>query len=248
MSIREILTKAPIVPVLRIEKVEDAVPLARALVAGGLPVLEVTLRTSVAFEAMERMVAEVPDAIIGAGTVTRPEELRLAERLGLRFTVSPGLTDALAKASVDVSVPHLPGVMTPSEVMGAREAGFTALKLFPAKQAGGLGMLKALAGPFPEVVFCPTGGVSVDTAPAFLALKNVVCVGGSWIAPDAAVRQGDWGAVTRLAREALDLIAAAGSGGASPTSAKPASALEAGDLSSVGEEDPGSAAEEVGSS
>ncbi len=202
MDIRTIMGLAPVIPVLVIGETEQAVPLARALVDGGLPVLEVTLRTEAAFEAVERIAAEVEGAVVGVGTVRSAADLERAKALGARFAVSPGLTDALARAAQVTGLPLLPGVMTPSEAMAAAEAGFSALKLFPAAQAGGIGMLKALRGPFPELVFCPTGGIGADTFRDFLTLPNVACVGGSWVAPAEAVRFGDWARITRLAREA----------------------------------------------
>ena len=204
MNIREIMKAAPVMPVLAVERLEQAVPLAQALVAGGLPVLEVTLRTPVALEAIQAMAREVPKAIIGVGTVTRPEELEQAQRAGAVFAVSPGLTPELARAGGQSPIPFLPGVMTPSEVMSARAMGYTALKLFPAQQAGGVGMLKAVYGPLPDMVFCPTGGVSLDNMGEFLALPNVLCVGGSWVAPKGAVDGGDWEGITRLARQAVE--------------------------------------------
>ena len=205
MTIHDVLRRAPVIPVLAIAKVADAVPLARALVAGGLPVLEITLRTPAALEAIEAVREAVPGALLGVGTVTRPEELAGALRAGARFAVSPGFTPALAAAAEAARCPLLPGVMTPSEVMAATAAGFTALKLFPAQPAGGVALLKALAGPFPDVVFCPTGGVTAANAAEYLAQPNVACVGGSWVAPAALIEAGDWGAIERLAREAAGL-------------------------------------------
>jgi 2-dehydro-3-deoxyphosphogluconate aldolase / (4S)-4-hydroxy-2-oxoglutarate aldolase len=202
MNIREILGRAPVVPVLVIDKVADAVPLARALVGGGLPVLEVTLRTEAAWGAVDAMVAEVPDAIVGVGTVLRPEDFARARAAGAGFAVSPGLTPALAAAARASQLPYLPGVMTPGEVMAAVADGHTALKLFPAQQAGGLGMLKALGAVFRDVVFCPTGGITADTLPDYLALSNVACVGGSWVAPSDAIKAGAWDRITTLARAA----------------------------------------------
>ena len=204
-DIRAILGLAPVVPVLTVTRPEDAAPLARALVAGGLPVLEVTLRTPAGLEAVAAMCRAVPDAVIGVGTVTRAEELAVAERAGARFAVSPGFTPALAAAAERAGYPFLPGVMTPSELMAARAAGFTALKLFPAQQAGGVGMLRALGAPFPDVAFCPTGGVTAANAAEYLALPNVACVGGSWVAPADRVASGDWGAIEALARAAAAL-------------------------------------------
>jgi 2-dehydro-3-deoxyphosphogluconate aldolase/(4S)-4-hydroxy-2-oxoglutarate aldolase len=202
MNIREILGRAPVVPVLVIDRVGDAVPLARALVSGGLPVLEVTLRTEAAWAAIDAMVAEVPDAIVGVGTVLRPEDFARARAAGARFAVSPGLTPALAAAARASQIPYLPGVMTPGEVMAAVADGHTALKLFPAQQAGGLGMLKALGAVFRDVVFCPTGGITAETLRDYLALPNVACVGGSWVAPSDAIAAGAWDRITTLARTA----------------------------------------------
>lgn len=204
MHIREIMGQAPVIPVLIIEELEHAVPLARALCAGGLRVLEVTMRTPVALAAIAAMRQAVPDAIVGVGTLTRPEDFTAAASAGAQFGVSPGLTRELAEASRSVDFP-LPGVMTPAEVIAARLQGFTALKLFPAQQAGGIGMLKALASPFGDVLFCPTGGVSLATAPDYLALTNVGCVGGSWVAPAAMMNKGDWAGIETLAREAAAL-------------------------------------------
>ena len=205
MHIREILRLAPVVPVLIIERLEHAVPLARALSAGGLCVLEVTMRTPVALAAIEAMRQAVPEAIVGVGTLTRPADFAAAASAGAQFGVSPGLTVELAQAASTVDFPLLPGVMTPAEVIAARLHGFTALKLFPAKQAGGVGMLKALASPFGDVIFCPTGGVSLESAPEFLALPNVACVGGSWVAPAELMNKGDWAGIETLAREAAAL-------------------------------------------
>ena len=165
VDIGEILVRVPVIPVLTIARLEHAVPLARALAAGGLDVLEITLRTPCALEAIAAMRAAVPDAIVGAGTLTRPEDLGAAERAGAQFGVSPGFSSELVAAAREVRYPLLPGIMTPSELMAARLAGFTALKLFPAQQAGGVGMLKALGAPFPDVIFCPTGGITRATAP-----------------------------------------------------------------------------------
>ena len=205
VNIRDILALAPVIPVLTVARVEHAAPLARALVAGGLRVIEVTLRTPVALQAVEAMRAAAPDAVVGAGTLTRVEELGWAERAGAQFGVSPGFSPDLVAAAGSVGYPLLPGIMTPSELMAARAAGFTALKLFPAQQAGGVAMLRALAAPFPEIVFCPTGGISAATAPEYLALPNVACVGGSWVAPPDRVAAGDWDAIEALARAAAAL-------------------------------------------
>ena len=201
MKIDEILNQAPVVPVIVIDQLEQAVPLARALVEGGLPVLEVTLRTDVAMQAIHEISQAVTGAIVGVGTVTRPEQFQQSIEAGARFAVSPGLTDALLAASRDVNLPFLPGVFTPSEVMRAHEQGFKALKLFPAQQAGGIGMLKAMNGPLPEVKFCPTGGIGADNFIDFLKLPNVACVGGSWVCPANAVQNQDWAQITQLAAD-----------------------------------------------
>lgn len=205
MHIRDIMKVAPVIPVLIIDDLEHAAPLAQALCAGGLKVLEVTLRTPVAFAAIEAMRKAAPDAIVGVGTLTRPEEFQQAERAGAQFGVSPGLTAELAHASRTVNFPLLPGVMTASEVIAARLQGFNSLKLFPAMQAGGIGMLKALASPFSDVLFCPTGGITRESAPDFLAVSNVACVGGSWVAPTKLLAAGDWQGITKLASDAAAL-------------------------------------------
>jgi 2-dehydro-3-deoxyphosphogluconate aldolase/(4S)-4-hydroxy-2-oxoglutarate aldolase len=205
VNVLEIMRSGPVIPVIVVEKIEHAVPLARALVAGGVRVLELTLRTPVALQAIEAIAREVEGAIVGVGTITRPEDFDQSIKAGAVFGVSPGLTPALAAAARDSALPLLPGVMTPSDVIAARAAGFSELKLFPAQQAGGIGMLRALAGPFPDVTFCPTGGVSAATAPDFLALPNVACVGGSWLTPRDAIDAGDWARITALAREATAL-------------------------------------------
>jgi 2-dehydro-3-deoxyphosphogluconate aldolase/(4S)-4-hydroxy-2-oxoglutarate aldolase len=212
MDTLALMQTGPVIPVIVIDRLEDAVPLARALVAGGVRVLELTLRTAVALQAIERVAGEVEGAIVGVGTITRPEDFRASIRAGAVFGVSPGLTPELIAAARDHSLSLLPGVMTPSDVIAARAAGFTQLKLFPAQQAGGIGMLKALGGPFPDVRFCPTGGITAATAPDFLALPNVVCVGGSWLTPADAVAAGDWPRITALAREASRLQAGVSAG------------------------------------
>jgi 2-dehydro-3-deoxyphosphogluconate aldolase/(4S)-4-hydroxy-2-oxoglutarate aldolase len=205
VNVLEIMRTGPVIPVIVVEKIEHAVPLARALVAGGVRVLELTLRTPVALQAIEAIAREVEGAIVGVGTITRAEDFDRSIKAGALFGVSPGLTPALAAAARDSALPLLPGVMTPSDVIAARAAGFSELKLFPAQQAGGIGMLRAMAGPFPDVTFCPTGGVSAATAPDFLALPNVACVGGSWLTPPDAIDAGDWTRITALAREATAL-------------------------------------------
>ena len=208
MNPRELMRIGPVIPVIVIDDIEQAVPLARALVAGGVRVLEVTLRTPVALDAIRAIAREVPDAIVGVGTISRVEHFEQAIQAGARFGVSPGLTRELVDAAHASRLPLLPGVMTPSDVIRARNAGFFALKLFPAQQAGGIGMLKALSGPFPDVTFCPTGGVTPTSAPDFLALPNVGCVGGSWLTPPAMVKAGDWQEITALSLDASKLRAA----------------------------------------
>jgi 2-dehydro-3-deoxyphosphogluconate aldolase/(4S)-4-hydroxy-2-oxoglutarate aldolase len=205
MTLLEIMHVSPVIPVIAIDAIEDAVPLAEALVEGGIRVLEVTLRTEHGLPAIRAMAQQVPQAIVGVGTLTRPEEFAQARDAGALFGVSPGLTPVLIEAAKRSDLPLLPGVMTPSEVLAAREAGFRQLKLFPAVPAGGVGMLQAIAGPLPDVMFCPTGGISQETAPQFLACKNVACVGGSWLTPKALLEKKDWSAITNLAREASKL-------------------------------------------
>ena len=205
MDALALMRVGPVIPVIVIDDLAHAVPLARALVAGGVRVLEVTLRTRVALDAIRAISQEVDDAIVGVGTISRAEHFQQAIEAGARFGVSPGLTDELIDAARVNKLPLLPGVMTPSDVIAARAAGFFALKLFPAQQAGGIGMLKALSGPFPDVTFCPTGGVTAASASAYLALSNVGCVGGSWLTPQAAVKAGEWGKISALAREASRL-------------------------------------------
>ena len=202
LTILEVMRAGPVIPVIVIEHLAQAVPLARALVAGGVSVLEVTLRSPVALAAVRSIVDTVPEAIVGVGTLTRPEDMTEALAAGARFGVSPGLSPVLIEAARDSGLPLLPGVMTPSDVIAARLSGFRELKLFPAQQAGGTGMLRALAGPFQDVLFCPTGGITAETAPQFLALSNVVCVGGSWLTPQAALAAGNWEAITALAKQA----------------------------------------------
>ncbi|MBB3211392.1 2-dehydro-3-deoxyphosphogluconate aldolase/(4S)-4-hydroxy-2-oxoglutarate aldolase [Herbaspirillum sp. Sphag1AN] len=204
-TILEIMRTSAVIPVIAIDKLEHAVPLAKALVAGGIRVLEVTLRTEHGLPAIRAIAEQVPDAIVGVGTLTSPEEFAASRDAGAVFGVSPGLTSALIAAARSSGLPLLPGVMTPSEVMAAREAGFQQLKLFPAVPAGGIGMLNALAGPLADVTFCPTGGISQETATQFLACKNVACVGGSWLTPKNAIEIGDWAKITALASAASAL-------------------------------------------
>lgn len=202
MKISDVLVQSPIIPVIVIDRIEQAVPLAQALVDGGLPVLEVTLRTPVAMQAIHEISRSVSGAVVGVGTVTRPEQFAESIEAGASFAVSPGLTDALASASRAADMPFLPGVFTPSEVMHAHAQGFDALKLFPAQQAGGIAMLKALNGPLPGVRFCPTGGIGADNFIDFFQLPNVACVGGSWVCPASAIQAQDWDQVSRLASDA----------------------------------------------
>lgn len=201
----DVMKDAPVIPVIVIHRLEDAVPLAQALVAGGIRMLEVTLRTPVALEAMRLIANEVPQAVLGAGTVRSVADLEASAKVGARFFVSPGYTKAIGVASKAMKLPLLPGVATGSEIMQAQEDGLTELKFFPAMQAGGLPMLKAWGGPFTDVRFCPTGGLSLANASEFLALSNVVCVGGSWLTPQDAVDSGDWARITQLAKEAASI-------------------------------------------
>ena len=205
MTVDEIMSLAPVIPVLIIEDVAHAVPLGRALVAGGLPVLEITMRTPVASECIERMAGEVEGAVVGAGTVLTPAMRQAVADLGGQFAVSPGLIGGEADEG---PVPLLPGIATATELMAGLALGFTRFKLFPANVVGGVDALKAFASPFQQAKFCPTGGVSAKNAADYLALPNVVCVGGSWVAPADAVRAGDWGRITALAREAAGLARA----------------------------------------
>lgn len=197
---RQVMEDAPVIPVIVLNDVAHAVPLARALVAGGVRMLEVTLRTPQALECIERIAKEVPEAVVGAGTIRSAADAVASAKAGALFGVSPGYTQAVGKACRDAGLALLPGVATGSEVMMAQEDGFTELKFFPAMQAGGPAMLKAWSGPFFDVKFCPTGGVTLQNAPEFLALPNVVCVGGSWIVPVDAMQKGEWDRITQLAK------------------------------------------------
>lgn len=201
----QVMRDAPVIPVIVLHEVQHAVPMARALVAGGIRMLEVTLRTPQALACMEAIAREVPEAVVGAGTVRSPADAKSAERAGARFAVSPGYTSALGDACKALGLPLLPGVATGSEIMMAQADGLQALKFFPALQAGGLAMLKAWQGPFGDVQFCPTGGIQPGNAADFLALSNVACVGGSWLVPADALAQGDWARITALARAAVQL-------------------------------------------
>ncbi|MGW1542655.1 bifunctional 4-hydroxy-2-oxoglutarate aldolase/2-dehydro-3-deoxy-phosphogluconate aldolase [Streptomyces sp. NPDC002309] len=204
-----VLDLAPVVPVVVLPDAADAVPLARALVAGGLPAIEVTLRTPDALDAIRAISAAVPDAVVGAGTVITPGQVEDAVAAGARFLVSPGWTDALLEAMRRSGVPYLPGVSTTSEVVALLERGVREMKFFPAAAAGGTAYLKSLAGPLPQARFCPTGGIGLASAPEYLALPNVGCVGGSWMVPADAVAARDWARIEELAREAAALSAGA---------------------------------------
>ncbi|WP_322470412.1 bifunctional 4-hydroxy-2-oxoglutarate aldolase/2-dehydro-3-deoxy-phosphogluconate aldolase [Hydrogenophaga sp. SNF1] len=194
-----------VVPVIVLSDARQAVPLAHALLDGGIDVMEITLRSDVALDAIEAVARALPQMHLGAGTVTRPSDVPRVIDAGARFALSPGCTDALVDAMRATGLPLIPGVMTPGEVMRARDQGFTLMKLFPAQQAGGIGMLKALGAPLPDVRFCPTGGVAPENLRDFLALPNVAMAGGSWLTPADALRDGDWARITRLAREATAL-------------------------------------------
>lgn len=205
LPIGAIMARAPVIPVIVIHDLAQAIPLADALVAGGLPVLEITLRTSAGLAAIEAIRRAVPEAIVGVGTLSSAEQFIASANAGAQFGVSPGLTPELTEASRHAPFPFLPGVMTPGELMRAREAGFRHCKLFPAQQAGGVGMLKALHSVFPDVAFCPTGGIHQDNAAEFLALPNVLCVGGSWVCPNALIAAGNWPEIRKLAQQAAGL-------------------------------------------
>ncbi len=209
LSALEVMRDAPVIPVIVLNDVRQAVPLARALAAGGIRMLEVTLRTPHALACIEAIARDVPDAVVGAGTVRSAADAQACAMAGARFAVSPGYTHAVGQACRDAGLALLPGVATASEIMMAQADGLTELKFFPALQAGGIGMLKAWSGPFGDVRFCPTGGVSRANASEFLALPNVVCVGGSWLTPPDAIARGDWAAITALARQACALARSA---------------------------------------
>lgn len=198
----QVMQDAPVIPVIVLNDVKHAVPMAKALVAGGIRMLEITLRTSVALECMRVIANEVPGAVVGAGTVRSAADAKAAADVGARFAVSPGYTSAVGKACRDLGLSLLPGVATGSEIMTAQEDGYNELKFFPAMQAGGPNLLKAWGGPFTDVKFCPTGGVSPENAPQLLALPNVVCVGGSWLTPMDLMAKGDWAKITELAKQA----------------------------------------------
>lgn len=205
MRTLELANYGPVIPVIVINRVEDAVPMAEALLEGGIKVLEVTLRTPVALQAMEAIAKAVPDAIVGAGTVRSVNDARAVKNVGCEFAVSPGYTSEIGKACLDMDLPLLPGVSTGSEVIQANSDGYYFLKLFPAVAVGGVNLLRAFSGVFTDVKFCPTGGITVESAPQFLALPNVVVCGGTWLTPADAVAAKDWAKITRLAREASQI-------------------------------------------
>ena len=201
----DVIQDAPVIPVIVLDEVTHAVPLAQALVAGGIRMLEVALRTSASLACIEAIANEVPEAVVGAGTVRNTQDAKAAAKAGARFAVSPGYTQAVGAACKELDLPLLPGVSTASEIMAAQEDGFGALKFFPAVAAGGVAMLRAWQGPFGDVKFCPTGGITPVNARDFLALPNVACVGGSWLAPHEVMARGDWKHITLLARDAVAL-------------------------------------------
>jgi 2-dehydro-3-deoxyphosphogluconate aldolase/(4S)-4-hydroxy-2-oxoglutarate aldolase len=205
-AIAALFAEAQVIPVLTIERVADAVPLARALVAGGVRVLEVTLRTPVAADAAKAIMAEVPEAIVGIGTILNPDDLARAEKLGARFGISPGATPDLLKAATHSALPFAPGIATASELMAALAHGFGFAKFFPAEQAGGIKALRALAGPFPQVRFCPTGGIGEANAVTWLSEPNVMAVGGSWLCPVSEVRAGNWAGITAMCQRTMKML------------------------------------------
>ncbi|MCW2766281.1 MAG: 4-hydroxy-2-oxoglutarate aldolase [Nocardioides sp.] len=204
-SAGSLIDRVPVLPVVVLDRVEDAVPVARALVAGGLPAIELTLRTPVALDAIRAIADEVPEILVGAGTVVTPGQAKQALDAGAQFLVSPGSTPALLAAMAETGLPFLPGTATVSEVLAVLESGFTEMKFFPAEASGGAAFLKAVAAPVPAARFCPTGGITAASAAAYLALPNVGCVGGSWLTPADAVSGGDWERIEALAREATAL-------------------------------------------
>lgn len=206
LTVEQVVKVAPVIPVMVVDRLADAVPLAQALYNGGLKVLEITLRTPVALDAIRAMVDALPeDAVIGAGTIITPEDLRKAIDAGSTFLVSPGTTTRLIDAALESGVPILPGVASPTEAMHLLERGITHQKFFPAEAAGGVAMLKSIGGPLPQITFCPTGGINLAKAPEYLALANVACVGGTWMAPKELVKAGRWEEIEKLAREAASL-------------------------------------------
>jgi 2-dehydro-3-deoxyphosphogluconate aldolase/(4S)-4-hydroxy-2-oxoglutarate aldolase len=204
-GLEAMLLAAPVIPVVIIDDLAQAVPLARALVAGGLPVIEITLRTAAGLEAIRAIAAEVPDAITGAGTVLDAAQLAAVTQAGARFAVSPGATPGLLAAATDGTIPLLPGIATASEAMALIERGYRFAKLFPAEPSGGAAWLKAIASPLPQLRFCPTGGITLESAPRYLELPNVICVGGSWMVDRATIAAADWPAMTEAAKQAAAL-------------------------------------------
>ena len=202
-SPEEIFAAGPVVPVLVINDVEKAVPLAKALMEGGIKVLEVTLRTPAAIDVIKRIAQEVPDSLIDAGTVTNAQQLKAVVEAGAKFAISPGMTADLLKAGMDSEIPLIPGISSTSDLMKGKDAGYTHMKFFPAEASGGVKAIKSISGPFPDVTFCPTGGIGPNNYNDYLALNNVKCVGGSWLAPDDAIESGDWARITQLAKEAV---------------------------------------------
>ncbi|MCU7554365.1 bifunctional 4-hydroxy-2-oxoglutarate aldolase/2-dehydro-3-deoxy-phosphogluconate aldolase [Alteromonas sp. ASW11-19] len=203
LSPAEVFAAGPVVPVLVINDVDKAVPLAKALMAGGIKVLEVTLRTPVALDVIKKIAQEVPDALIGAGTVTNAQQLKAVTEAGAKFAISPGMTADLLKAGMDSEIALIPGISSTSDLMKGKDAGYTHLKFFPAEASGGVKAIKSISGPFPDVTFCPTGGIGPNNYKDYLALPNVQCVGGSWVAPDDAIEAGDWDRITQLAKDAV---------------------------------------------
>jgi 2-dehydro-3-deoxyphosphogluconate aldolase / (4S)-4-hydroxy-2-oxoglutarate aldolase len=206
LSVSDVLSRAPVIPVLTIDDIDTVLPLARALVAGGLPVIEVTMRTKIALDAIRRVRELVPDCIVGAGTVLGPRELARAVEAGAQFAMSPGTTDALLQAGRGAPIPYIPGIESSSDIMRGLEAGYDKFKFFPAEVAGGVRALQAFAGPFPHVQFCPTGGIDANNAPQYLGQRNVLCVGGSWIATKGDLGARDFAIVEQRASEASRLI------------------------------------------
>ena len=200
-----LIDRVPVVPVVVLHDVAHAVPVARALVEGGVPVIELTLRTPVALACIERIAAEVPEILVGAGTVVTPENAKDAQSAGAQFLVSPGTTELLAQAMHDTGLPHLPGAATVSEVLRLLELGYSEMKLFPAEVSGGVPFLKAIGAPVPQARFCPTGGITAASAPSYLSLANVGCVGGTWLTPADAIAEGNWARITALAAESTYL-------------------------------------------
>lgn len=202
-----VLQQGPVIPVIVIEDASKAVRMGRALIAGGIRVMEITMRTGAALDAVRALSAEIPEAIVGVGTVLEPRQFAEARKAGAQFAISPGFSPRMIDAAADAGLAYLPGATTPSEMMQAFELGLTTLKFFPAENVGGASMLNSLASPFPMLKFCPTGGINLNNVRNYLALPNVVCVGGSWLVPSDAVRDNNWAEVTRLAQEASAITA-----------------------------------------